>query len=556
MKKYINSIFSLALSIFISNSSLSQCDYLINMQDSFGDGWNGASIDVSVNGTIVNNLTIPTGSTGSGSISTYTNDIVEFYFNSGTWDSEITFQITDPAGNSLGSYGPNPTIGLFLSHTSNSTCAPPSCMPPSGFVASNISANSADISWTGTSNASSYSIEYGASGFSLGTGTSTVITSVNYTIAGLNPSSSYDVYLQADCGGGDTSSTAGPFTFATSIQGAGNITCTSGFPGAAFVDDLETQGLWTGDFGTGNGVWKVNSGGTTSGNTGPSGAHSGNNYFYFETSTGGGTTGTIVTPAIDLTSASNDAELSFWIHAFGATIGTLDVGIGTSSSGPFTNVFSQSGQLQTASGDPFQNVGINIASYIGQQIYVSFTYNRGASFTGDIAIDLVEVLSCFNCPGPSNLQVSNLTGFTGDVSWTPSGAATSWNIWYHQQGSTIGTPTVVSNSTVSLTGLSPVATYEFYVQALCTGDSSIVVGPLFFTTPCAALTPPQLEDFSAGYPPNTCWDEASTGDPGTGPSTFGIGSWIQDGFANMGTCLLYTSPSPRDLYRSRMPSSA
>ena len=81
------------------------------------------------------------------------------------------------------------------------------------------------------------------------------------------------------CGGGDTSSTAGPFTFATSIQGAGNITCTSGFPGAAFVDDLETQGLWTGDFGTGNGVWKVNSGGTTSGNTGPSGAHSGNNYF-------------------------------------------------------------------------------------------------------------------------------------------------------------------------------------------------------------------------------------------------------------------------------------
>ena len=83
------------------------------------------------------------------------------------------------------------------------------------------------------------------------------------------------------------------------------------------------------------------------------------------------------------------------------------MGIGTSSSGPFTNVFSQSGQLQTASGDPFQNVGINIASYIGQQIYVSFTYNRGTSFTGDIAIDLVEVLSCFNCPGPSNLQVSN-----------------------------------------------------------------------------------------------------------------------------------------------------
>ena len=534
MKNYFKSLISLAFSLLVTCISYSQCDYFINMQDSYGDGWNGASIDVAVNGTIVSNLTISNGYNDSGYVSTYTNDVVEFTFNSGSWDSEITFQITDPAGNSLGSFGTNPTIGLFLTHTSNSTCAPPSCMAPSGFIASNISASSADISWTGAINANSFTIEYGASGFALGSGTTINATTTNYTVTGLNPSSSYDVYLQADCGAGDTSSIAGPFTFATSIQGAGNITCTTGFPGAAFVDDLEVQGIWTGDFGTGNGVWKVNSGGTSSLNTGPSGAHSGNSYFYFETSTGGGTTGTIVTPVIDLTSASNDAELSFWVHAFGATMGTLDVGVGTSASGPFTNIFSQSGQLQTSSADPFQNVGVNIANYIGQQIYVSFTYTRGSSFTGDIAIDLVEVLSCFNCPGPSNLQAFNLTGFSGDVSWTASGAANDWNIWYHPQGSPMGTPTLVTNDTVSLTGLSPVTTYEFYVQANCTGDSSIIVGPLFFTTPCAALLPPQLEDFSAGYPPNNCWDEASTGDPGTGPSTFGTGSWIQDGFANIG----------------------
>ena len=327
MKNYFYILSSLFFVLTLTNNSFSQCDYLINMQDSYGDGWNGASIDVAVNGTIVSNLTIASGSTGSGSVSTYTNDIVAFTFNSGSWDSEITFQITDPAGNSLGSFGPNPTIGLFLSDTSNSTCAPPSCMPPSGFVASNISGSSADISWTGASNANSYHIEYGPSGFSLGSGTPTTVTTTNYTISGLNPSSSYDVFLQSDCGAGDTSSTSGPFTFATSIQGAGNITCTTGFPGAAFVDDLEVQGLWTGDFGTGNGVWRVNSGGTTSSATGPGSAHSGNSYFYFETSTGGGTTGTIISPAIDLTSASNDAELSFWLHAYGATMGTLDVGL-------------------------------------------------------------------------------------------------------------------------------------------------------------------------------------------------------------------------------------
>ena len=32
--------------------------------------------------------------------------------------------------------------------------------------------------------------------------------------------------------------------------------------------------------------------------------------------------------------------------------------------------------------------------------------------------------------------------------------------------------------------------------------------------------------------------------------------WLDDGLDNLETCLLYTSPSPRDLSTSRMPSSA
>ena len=31
------------------------CYYTIDMQDSYGDGWNGASVDVSLNGTFVAN---------------------------------------------------------------------------------------------------------------------------------------------------------------------------------------------------------------------------------------------------------------------------------------------------------------------------------------------------------------------------------------------------------------------------------------------------------------------------------------------------------------------
>ena len=52
---------------------------------------------------------------------------------------------------------------------------------------------------------------------------------------------------------------------------------------------------------------------------------------------------------------------------------------------------------------------------------------------------------------------------------------------------------------------------------------------------CSALIPSQLEDFSAGFPPNACWDQAGDGDPGTGPTGLGTSSWFTDGFGNIGT---------------------
>ena len=101
-----------------------------------------------------------------------------------------------------------------------------------------------------------------------------------------------------------------------------------------------------------------------------------------------------------MSTATDDAELSFWLHAYGAEIGTLNLGIGTTPTGPFTNVFSSSNELQTSNAAPYQNVGVNLGSYIGQQIYLEFSYTSGNSYTGDVAIDLIEVTSCTSCPSP------------------------------------------------------------------------------------------------------------------------------------------------------------
>ena len=58
MKKIVLFLISLLTFGFYS----SQCDYTINMQDSYGDGWNGASISIDVNGINSSTVTLNNGS--------------------------------------------------------------------------------------------------------------------------------------------------------------------------------------------------------------------------------------------------------------------------------------------------------------------------------------------------------------------------------------------------------------------------------------------------------------------------------------------------------------
>ena len=120
-------IFTLFTMFLTATFASAQCHYVVDMQDSYGDGWNGASIDVSVNGSTVANMTC-SGPGSIDSIATLNGDAVEFYFNSGSWDTEITFQITAPDGSSVGSYGPYPTNSgnsySVWTGVSNATCVP------------------------------------------------------------------------------------------------------------------------------------------------------------------------------------------------------------------------------------------------------------------------------------------------------------------------------------------------------------------------------------------------------------------------------------------------
>ena len=125
-KILLNSVFILA--ILAPTISYSQCHYTIDMQDSFGDGWNGASVDVNVNGIQATSFGFTNGNNSTDSLFTLNGDIVEFNFTSGNWDTEITFQVYDPSGVQILDIGPfannDGNDGFLLTDTSNSNCLP------------------------------------------------------------------------------------------------------------------------------------------------------------------------------------------------------------------------------------------------------------------------------------------------------------------------------------------------------------------------------------------------------------------------------------------------
>jgi hypothetical protein len=489
MKK-ITLLMSFLLTIFIAKA---QCDYYVVMQDAYGDGWNGASLDMSINGVVMTSFTVSSAAAtaDSGSYSTYTGDNVEFYFNSGTWDTEITFQIYAPDGSSVGSYGPyannSGNDGSVWTGVSNSTCAPPACLDPYGLSASNGTSSSIDVSWTGGPNATTYNVEYGVTGYTQGSGTTTTASTASTTITGLTAYTVYDIYVQADCGANGTSTWAGPISYSTCPGAAPYLENFDATPASQALTSA-TGPCWTQST---NDVfdWIINNGPTTSQTTGPSDdITGGGNYMYTETSVprAAGDSAILISPSIDISSLTS-AEISFQCHMYGASMGTLRVDASSDGGTTFNTIWTKTGDQ----GDVWTEEIVQLTGFTTTAI-VKFVSTVGVdaggtiSYWSDMAIDNFQVRQSATCPQTSPLTASNVTSSSADVSWTAGGTETSWNVEYGAAGFTLGTGTNtnVTSTTYTMTGLTPSTDYDVYVQAVCSAtDQSFWVGPLAISTP-------------------------------------------------------------------------
>jgi hypothetical protein len=396
----------------------------------------------------------------------------------------------------------------------------PACIAPTTLAVANVTATSVDLSWVDPSMTQfdfEYAIQVAGTGVPAGAGTaiadvSVIGETVDVNSNPLTANTAYEFYVRADCGAGGFSTWAGPFNFTTLCV---NFVApwTYDVETAATTTNSSVADCWNSSpsVTTASYRWDVDGAGSTpSANTGPSGAYSGNNYYYTEATSGA--TGAIayLTPtSIDVTTLTTP-YLKFYYHMYGATIGTLEVE--TYDGAVWTSIWSLSGQQQTAGADAWLSAGIDVSTYaVANVVTFRFKATKGTSFTGDISLDNISVIEAPTCIAPTTLAATNITAGSVDLSWVdPSG--TQFDFEYAIQAAGTGVPagagtaitaTSVIGETVDVNTnpLTGNTAYEFYVRADCGGGSfSTWVGPINFSTSIEVI---------CGTPVNTtyCYDD-------------------------------------------------
>ena len=391
----------------------------------------------------------------------------------------------------------------------------PSCLAPANFEAAAVTSTSANLTWTASaSNETAWNIEYGADGFTQGdgSGTTVAVTANPYAFTALTANTSYDVYLQANCGAGDTSVWVGPLSF-TTLCATEIPDYTQGFDPYTGICWTEATGPIAGPTaGTTSSIWFQDE----FANTDALGQSAGINIY------GTGDESWLISPTFDLSSGGYEINLDAALTAYAATttgelngddavhvMQSLDEGSTWSSiyTWDATNMPSNVGD----------NVTIDVSAVTSATVKFALFAFEDTSANGDFDffIDNFAVRtppSCF-APAANSIAASLITTTSANLSWTAGATETAWNIEYGATGFALGagTTVAVTANSYSLMGLTANTSYDFYVQADCGANgTSVMVGPFTFTTLCNAVTTfPWTEDFEGITTPSlpSCWSE-------------------------------------------------
>lgn len=391
------------------------------------------------------------------------------------------------------------------------------CYVPIDISVNEVGSLQAELEWLAQNGESEWIIEYGPDGFTLGTGTILTVTENPYIITGLDPETSYDIYLSADCGSATSeesaviSITTLPLCIPLNALNVLNTTYNSvnlGWTqnGAVFYEiEYGVSGFIQG------------SGSFASSLTGSSknitGLLSNTEYDFYIRAYCGSSNGFSdwygpITQRTHLCSAGcyySFTLTDYWGDGWG------DVSLDVYQDGIFTQNLtlaqgsSHEYQVFLCDGSEIeivlnQNSFSDECAYYIYSPYDVFVTSKEIGVLGsypDQAVLETFIATCSEpaCYPPINPTYSNLTNNSCLISWTAAPSVTTYRIEYGPNGFIPGAGTFVNDISAlsyEITGLSQLSSYDVYIYSDCDANGySEEVGPISFTT----LSNPVALDF-------------------------------------------------------------
>ena len=304
----------------------------------------------------------------------------------------------------------------------------PSCPYPHHIVVTDIYKDSAVIAWTERGSATEWILEYGPSGFTLGSGTTVQTTQNPFTLTGLYAGTGYDVYVRSDC--------------------EGNMS-----------------------------DWCPDHASFTTRNCTP--AHQCEYYFVCIDSYGDGWNGAYVSIQQNGLSIATVENTTHATSVSSTMIDTVAVMLCDNMN---TTIILHAG------GTYDYEASLIILTPAGDTLY---THTNMSTVDSDTLLNFFANCDGFIspvCDMPLYLTVDSIRWNSADISWTAGYVETEWNLQYKEAAATSwGESIPLTSNQYQIPDLTAETEYQVRVQANCIDMLSDWTNPVSFTTPSSGI---------------------------------------------------------------------
>ena len=350
-----------------------------------------------------------------------------------------------------------------------------SCAQPNGLTATDITSDGATLSWNEVGSATAWTLYYRAAG-STDPFTEIQTTDTSYSLNGLTANTDYEFYVVSDCG----DSYSNPSVTATFRTDCGPI---SQLP---YTENFES-GLYSTSQNTYIACWDR----LTSNNdhfayigTGNYYAHNGEHYLDFHYTPNCQVIA--ILPELDVNINASDLMLTFYAcHTnYGYnTLGTLEVGVMTDKTNDSTFVPIDTINISSLSSYTYAEQMISLINYTDTGKFIAFRVSNCDACSYYIDDLILEQRPA--CMYPIDFEYVTVGNEFVTLTWEELGDAAAWNIQYDTVGFTPGqgaNTVAADNTTFTVSGLTNLTAYDFYLQADCGDSQSEWVGPISLIT--------------------------------------------------------------------------